>query len=247
MNRIFTLFLACALVPVSVVAAERMTRETLLSGGRNRTYYLFVPEAAKKAKPAPLLLLLHGSGRNGKSLVEKWESLAKKEGLILVGPDALPGPGWNVPADGPEFLYDIVELLEQQLDIDPRRVYVFGHSAGGGQALLMALLESEYFAAVAVHAGAMHESHVPLIGRAPRKTPIGIWVGTEDALFPLSVVRATRDALKAQEFPVELTEIRGHTHWYYDRAPQINKSAWEFLKQHALPADPRYQRHYFTR
>jgi hypothetical protein len=56
------------------------------------------------------------------------------------------------------------------------------------------------------------------------------------------VVRATRDALNAQGFATELTEIKGHTHWYYDRAPAINKSAWAFLRQHVLPAEPKYER-----
>ena len=32
----------------------------------------------------------------------------------------------------------------------------------------------------------------------------------------------------------------GHTHWYYDLAPSINASAWEFLKKYELTSDPRY-------
>jgi len=191
--------------------------------------------------------LLHGSGRDGRSLLEKWEPLAKKEGIILVGPDASTSAGWRVPDDGPEFVHDLIEMLADQLDVDRRRVYVFGHSAGAGHALVMALLESEYLAAVAVHAGAMHESAFQLIERAPRKTPIGMWVGTNDALFPLKVVRATRDALKEGGFSPELTEISGHTHWYYDRAADINKKVWAFLRTHALPAEPKYQRYPWAR
>lgn len=247
MTRIVMCWAASLLIPFAASAADKVTKETFLSGGRTRTYYLFVPAAARKSGPAPLLVLLHGSGRDGRSLIDKWESLANKEGIILVGPDALPGPGWRIPDDGPEFLYDVIELLKQQLNIDPRRVYLFGHSAGAGHALMMSVLESEYFAAVAIHAGAMHESNFPFIERAGRKTPIGMWVGTKDALFPLSIVRATRDALKAGGFAPELTEISGHTHWYYDRAPQINRNVWAFLKPHVLPAEPRYERQYFAR
>jgi poly(3-hydroxybutyrate) depolymerase len=243
-------FLTCCLalvVPLSAHAADRMTKETFESGGRTRTYYLLVPEAARKTPSPPMIVLLHGSGRDGKSLLEKWEPLAKKEGIVLVGPDALASAGWRIPEDGPDFLHELVEMLEFQLDVDKRRVYLFGHSAGAGHALMMALLESEYFAAVAVHAGALLDSAAPLMERAARKTPIAIWVGTRDDLFPLSVVRATRDALKAQGFAPELTEIPGHTHWYYDRAGDINNKAWTFLRQHVLPDEPRYQRHYFAR
>jgi poly(3-hydroxybutyrate) depolymerase len=242
MTRVLTVCAAALLVSAAAGAADKMTKETFISGGKTRTYYLLVPEAAKKAKPAPLLVLLHGSGRDGKSLLEKWEPLAKKEGIILVGPDAISSDGWRVPQDGPEFLYDLISMLEQQLDVDPRRVYLFGHSAGAGHALVMAVLESQYLAAVAVHAGAMHESMFPYIERAQRQTPIAIWVGTNDALFPLKVVRATRDAFKAQGFEPELTEIPGHTHWYYDRAPEINKKVWTFLKQYSLTEEPKYER-----
>jgi hypothetical protein len=69
-----------------------------------------------------------------------------------------------------------------------------------------------------------------------------MWVGTNDALFPLKVIRATRDALKDGGFSPELTEISGHTHWYYDRAADINKKAWAFLRAHPLSAEPKYQR-----
>jgi len=235
------------LVPLSAAGADKATKETFGSGGRTRTYYLLVPESAKKAGSPPLMVLLHGSGRDGKSLLDPWTPLAKKEGVVIVEPDATTSQGWRVPEDGPEFLYDLVELLANQINIDRRRVYIFGHSAGAGHALVMALLESEYFAAIAVHAGALPESSFPLIERATRKTPIAIWVGTNDALFPLSVVRATRDALKAGGFRPELTEISGHTHWYYDTAGDINKKVWAYLRQFDLPNEPKYERYSYSR
>jgi hypothetical protein len=71
-------------------------------------------------------------------------------------------------------------------------------------------------------------------------------LGTNDTLFPVESVRATRDALKSRGFPAELTEIRGHTHDYYGRAPEINTAAWSFLKQHHLDQDPAYQRYSVT-
>jgi hypothetical protein len=42
-------------------------------------------------------------------------------------------------------------------------------------------------------------------------------------------------------FPVELTEIPGHTHRYYDRASDINQGAWKFLQGHQLLGEPKYQ------
>ena len=126
-------------------------------------------------------------------------------------------------------------------------MYLFGHSAGAKQALYLSLLESEYFAATAVYAGALGPKNGPYIERAQRKIPIAIFVGTNDELFPLRLVRATRDALNASGFKSELTEIKGYTHWYYDRAAEINRSAWEFLKMHELGGEPKYEQYQFNR
>jgi poly(3-hydroxybutyrate) depolymerase len=244
MLRLLTCWLAL-LLPLSASAADKATKETFGSGGRTRTYYLLVPDSAKKAGSPPLIVLLHGSGRDGKSLLDPWTPLAKKEGIVIAAPDATTPEGWRVPEDGPDFLYDLVELLANQLDIDRRRVYLFGHSAGAGHGLVMALLESEYFAAVAVHAGTLPDSSVPTMDRAARKTPIAIWVGTEDPLFPLPAVRATRDALKAHGFRPELTELAGHNHMYYTRAGSINEQVWAFLRPIQLPDEPKYERYQF--
>lgn len=228
-------------------AAEKTVKETLGSGGNVRTYYLFVPESAKQNAPAPLVVLLHGSGRNGKSLTDHWELLAKKAGFAIVGPDATTPTGWGVPEDGPDFLYDLVEMLRVQHDLDPRRIYLFGHSAGAIHALQMGLLESEYFAAVAVHAGALPAALLPIIERAPRKIPIAIWVGAEDRYFPLPAVRATRDALNSRGFGAQLTEIVAHTHDYYSRSRYINENAWEFLQRVQLSKEPKYERYLFPK
>jgi poly(3-hydroxybutyrate) depolymerase len=99
--------------------------------------------------------MLHGSNRTGNSLVEKWKDLAKKENFIIAGPDATDLSFWGTPQDGPEFLRDLVEELKSKHPINPRRVYLFGHSAGASFAIQMSLLESQYFAATAIHAGAL--------------------------------------------------------------------------------------------
>ena len=63
-------------------------------------------------------MLLHGSGRNGISLVEKWKDLAKKEKVIIVGPDALNSQAWNIPGDGPDFIHELVEALKAKYPVN---------------------------------------------------------------------------------------------------------------------------------
>ncbi len=225
--------------------SQKVRKETFESQGKKRTYYLLVPDSATAAHPAPMVLLLHGSGRNGLSLMDKWKDLGVKEGIILVAPDAFKSEGWYTPQDGPDSLHDLISELKTKYAIDSRRMYLFGHSAGASFALYMALFESEYFAAAAIHAGALRPGDGPTIAAAARKIPIHIAVGTVDPFFPLAAVRATRDALAQNGFPIQLVEMKGHDHWYYDLAPQINAEAWGFLKQQKLAEEPRYTQYNF--
>lgn len=239
------LLLGLLALPATTAVGQDITKELITINGKARAYYLYVPPTAQPSSPVPLVVMLHGSNRTGNSLVEKWKDLAKKESFIIAGPDAINLRGWNAPVDGPEFLRDLVEELKTKYPVNPRRVYLFGHSAGAVFALEMSLLESQYFAATAVHAGALADEDKTWLDLAKRKIPMFIQVGEYDEYFPLKTVRQTRDLLQAAGFPIELTEIKGHDHWYYDKAPKINQTAWEFLKKFTLDSDPVYRKYNF--
>ncbi|HEU0251601.1 MAG TPA: PHB depolymerase family esterase [Pyrinomonadaceae bacterium] len=244
MNRHIPLALIILLVSVSAAyGADDITKELITSNGKKRAYYLYVPATIKAPAKAPLIVMLHGSNRTGVTLVEKWKDYAKKEGVILAGPDATDLRGWGSPQDGPDYLYDLVEELKSKYPVNPRRVYLFGHSAGASFALQMSLMESQYFAATAIHAGALREDDMQLIELAKRKIPISMQIGDSDQYVPLKVVRDTSEALKKAGIPVDLVEIANHDHWYYDKASTFNRTAWEFLKKYELDAEPRYQKY----
>jgi len=243
MNRPILLSLILLLVSfASASAKDDITKERMQANGKTRVYYLYVPSTVKG--PAPLIITLHGSNRTGVTLVEKWKDYAKKEGIILAGPDSSNLASWAAPVDGPDFLHELVEEIKAKYPINERRLYLFGHSAGAAFALHMSLMESEYFAATAIHAGSLRaDEEFQLIRLAKRKIPISIQVGDSDQFFPLKEVRATRDALKEAGIPVDLIEVENHDHWYYDKASKFNQTAWEFLKKHELAGDPRYQKY----
>ena len=108
----FALLFLLALSSASALAAVKPEKQTITSLGAERTYYTFVPE--RLTAPAPLLLLLHGSGRDGMSQIDEWKALAEKEGIILVAPDSANSREWNMNTDGPEFLHDIVEARSRK-------------------------------------------------------------------------------------------------------------------------------------
>ncbi|HZS03587.1 MAG TPA: PHB depolymerase family esterase [Blastocatellia bacterium] len=226
-------------------AAEdtKIVKESFESGGKRRPYYLFVPGSLKPETPVPLLVTLHGSGKNGKSLVEKWKDLAVAQGFIVAGPDASNSEAWAISADGPDALRDLVESLKVKYPINDRRVYLFGHSAGANFALLMGLLESEYYAAAAVHAGAIHRDSQAYIDRARRKIPLSIFVGDSDQFFPLAMINETKEALIRRGHQPEVTIIKNHDHNYYDAAAKLNRFVWDFLKGKELAAAPRHEQY----
>ena len=220
-------------------STSKITKQTIEFGGKKRVYYLYVPENV--ASKPPLIVTLHGSGRDGLSLVEKWKDIADQEGFILAGPNAMNSAKWSPTDDSPDFLREIVKQLKDKYSIDPKRVFLFGHSGGAVYALNLSMSESEYYAATAVHAGSWRSSEeASYVRLAKRKTPIAIFIGDVDQYFPIDSVKKTEELLKLNQFPVQVTVMKGHDHWYYDLAPDINHNAWAFLKQHALKAEPKF-------
>ena len=225
----------------SAAAGAGITKETVKIDRDSRTYYLFVPDSVG-AEPAPLVITLHGSGRDGRPLVDLFRSLAAKERFIVAGPDAIDRRGWQAPGDGPAVLYFVVEAIKAKHAVDGRRIYLFGHSAGAGFALTMGIVESEYFAGVAVHSAALQEGLTDHLRATPRKLPIVIFHGTRDAIIPIAIGRQTRDALVAAGFPVDFRELPGYEHnTLYTRGDTVVHPAWAFLKTQALEGEPKYQ------
>jgi len=220
--------------------ADSTSKERIAVGGQTRSYVLHVPASGLSSGRAPLLVLLHGSGRDGTSLVRPWRKLAKSEGVILAAPNSLDSATWMAPVDGPEFIVRVAEAVAERYPVDRRRIYLFGHSSGAVFALLVSCWESEYFAAVSVHAGAFRQpAEAVVVERARRKIPVQLIVGTRDPFFPVRIVRINRDYFSKNGFPVELIEIPGHDHDYYRISSKVNRRAWRFLKDKQLPRAPK--------
>ena len=228
---------AALLIALAAYAAGP-TKETI---GKH-VCYVYVPPQLAADKPAPLLMLFHGSNRDGMSQINEWRRLADKEGVILAAPNATDSAVWSMADDGPDLLRDIADFVGKQHRVDARRIYAFGHSGGANYMLKMAPLESAFFAAAAVHAGQFAEAKESgLLNLADRSIPILIVIGTKDPLFSLDSVHHTRDAFAAEGFPVEVREIAGHDHNYYRRSAEINDMVWKFLAPQHLDQDAHFK------
>jgi len=196
-----------------------------------KTRYLLYDQAGTSAEPA--ILLLHGAGDQASDFLGAWKAFGKKQKVILIALELPRDPKFEEAA--PRVFRCVVEDAKGKASIDPKRVYVFGNSMGGYLAYDAAMFDSEYFAAVAVHAMGIAEEYRGIVTQAKRKTPIAIYIGTDDPLVPLAKVRATRDLLEKNGFPVHYMEIKGHDHNFYAVSDRVSDDAWKFLSQQDLP------------
>jgi poly(3-hydroxybutyrate) depolymerase len=218
-----------------VCSASDVTSRSVRCGNIRQTYLYYSPKrAVSDASPLPVVMLLHGAGDQAMNMIDAWKRFAGKKKIILIAPE-LPREE-KYEAAAPQVFRCVVEDARQAAQIDPRRVYLFGNSMGGYLAYDSAMLESQYFAAVAVHAMRIADDYTWIVTRAQRKTPVAIYIGDHDQFFSVDSVRKTRDLLRKSGFAVHYVELQDHDHNYYARSDEINDDAWDFMKKNSLPS-----------
>jgi len=222
----------CVLACVSLAhAKEKLNKLAFSFAGHSRTYYSYVPN---ETTAMPVVVLLHGSGWDGRELADPWKSLATAEHFIIVAPNSLHADTWSLKDDSPEFLHQVVNQIKATHAIDETRIYLLGHSGGARYALALALIDSEYYAATAAHAGALSPQSVRFFGVAKRHMPVAICVGDQDSLFPLASVKATKALFDEHGFQTELFIMPNHTHDYDEVSGEVDRRAWDFFHKTQL-------------
>ncbi len=154
--------------------------------GGDRPVVPVVPSSYRPGTPVPLLVLLHGHGASGllQSLYFGLPSLVEQRGFILLAPDGTVGSDdarfWNATdaccdcdgtgVDDVAYLTGLVDEARARFTIDPKRIYLAGHSNGGFMAYRMACEHAEMFAAIMSLAGATYAD----IGRCKPSEPVSV-------------------------------------------------------------------------
>jgi polyhydroxybutyrate depolymerase len=142
--------------------------DTVQIGGRDVTVH--VPASYDPARPAPLVVALHGYTSNAKEL-ETYLHLtpeSDRRGFVYVYPDGSTDDRgdrfWNATnaccsfydpkPDDSRYLSDLIAMMQSSYRIDPARVYLIGHSNGGFMALRMACDHADQVTAVVAVNGA---------------------------------------------------------------------------------------------
>ena len=166
---------------------DKFTRIQLESGGLG---WLYIPkglpvtaeEAGKGTLPG-LLVMLHGHGSKAKSMLslspladEHHDYMLSVQGATELNTDRGVGYGWDI-AVGAETIADLVRWVLANHPVDPAKVVVIGHSAGGTMAL------EAYPADPRLYAGLITVAAPRTPTSAHKKARVCVFLGTDDPNF----------------------------------------------------------------
>jgi len=156
-------------VPASVSPTPSGRLDALVVGG-DRPVDVALPPGLDPSVPAPLLILLHGYGSSGdeEEAYLRLGAAAARSGMIYLHPDGTTDSNgarfWNATeaccdvdgsrVDDSSYLAALIAEIGTHVAVDPRRVFIVGHSNGAFMSYRMACDHADTIAAIVSLAGA---------------------------------------------------------------------------------------------
>jgi predicted esterase len=138
---------------------------------------LYIPSTLDSSEPAPVVIFLHGSGARPESYEPFVMAAVETAGCVMILPKSLLLEGWGSDEDETTIAASL-RMTADQVEIDPDRLTIAGHSSGGAYAYLLAYTTVSRYAAVFTMAAPFY----PVENIADRyfTAPIRMYYGTED-------------------------------------------------------------------
>ena len=206
--------------------------------GETIPYALFVPSGYDPSKPSPLLVSLHGAGRQYDWLMNYagFLDLAEHHGYVVVTPLGYTrrgGYGYRGDSEqdrrAEQDVMNVVELVTDEFNIDDQRVYLWGHSMGGAGTYYLASRYPEIWAGLAaVAGGSMAADFVD--EEAIQHIPFLVIQGSDDQTVP--VARARESVKRMRELGMQhlYVEIAGGDHsLFISRNPKAVEHLFSFF------------------
>jgi predicted esterase len=166
---------------------------------------VFAPRLTEHSAPVPLLIAVHGAGADEHMFFDGYgqgalKRLAEQHNLLVVCPRAGPFSA------GPATLDRLIDDIALDYPVDRTRVYLVGHSMGGGIVAAWARARPDTVAAVCTIAG------VGGFSGATKIPPALVVTGELDALVSAPRARAAAARARDAQLPVEYREFSNYGH-----------------------------------
>ncbi len=220
--------------------------------GKQMEYALFVPTTYDKSKKSPVIVALHGLGSNPAQFMRYrgLTDLAEKHGYIIAAPMGYNSRGWygvrmpakvgdpaNIAELSEKDVMNVLELVRKDYNVDADRIYLMGHSMGGGGTWHLGIKYPEIWAGLAPIAPAVFRSANDV--EKVKHIPVILVQGDEDKLCPVATARKWAEQMKKLEMTHEYLEIAGgdHVSVAFENMPKI----FEFFNTHKRVEKPKPQ------
>lgn len=244
-----TLLAALLAVLAQDPVQDMAPRETTGPGGK-LLYRLYTPKGASAENRLPLILFLHGAGERGddnalqlKNCMKQFLAQQATYPAFIVAPQCPKGKKWNEvdwhaathvtpekPSDAFASLIPLLESLQKELPVDPKRLYVTGLSMGGYGTWDLITRLPETFAAAVPICGGGDETKVGAIAKIPQ----WIFHGGADKVVKPERSRNMVEALKKAGASPRYTEYEGVGHNSWDKA-YAEADLWSWLFSQKKP------------
>ncbi|WP_374309243.1 PHB depolymerase family esterase [Methylocella sp.] len=152
--------------PADAQGARFVNRSFSCAAG-SRRYKLFVPSAAARGAPMPLVVMLHGCTQDADdfALGTGMNALAEERGFLVAYPRQSSSSNhmgcWNwfkakdqIRESGePAIIAGVTREIMEDFPVDVEQVFVAGMSAGGAMAAILAVAYPDLYKAVGIHSG----------------------------------------------------------------------------------------------
>ena len=208
--------------------------------GKKMDYVLYVP---RSFKPGKMVVALHGLLSTPGQIMRYpgMTRLAEKHRFIVVAPWGYNNRGWygslgqrsrtmepeNLGELSEKDVMNVVATVQQDFPIDERRVYLLGHSMGGGGAFHLAIKYPQKWGAVATIAPAVYGDPDQL--KKIKHLPVIIVQGAKDGLVSVKRTRRWVEKMKQLNMNHRYIEVAegGHIFVAFRNLPKI----FEYLAQ----------------
>jgi predicted peptidase len=186
-----------------------------------------------------LIVALHGLGSNPQQIIRypKLTDLAEKHGYIVVAPMGYNSGGWYglaIPAflkgkDAPANLSElsekdvlnVLDIVRKDYSIDAERIYLMGHSMGGGGTWHLGIKYPDIWAGLAPIAPATFDRPAKDVEKI-KHIPVILVQGDKDVLCPVATARKWADEMKKLNMTHKYEEVKDGNHIsIVDRIPLI--------------------------